>query len=181
MHCPVCRQEMKPLKIGDVQVDECRRCKGIWFDKGELKEVKDEVDPDLRFLDIKMLSRKAVFNINKEPLECPRCRKVSMRRIHFQEPDIDITLCPACEGVWLNAGDFKKILDALRDEAASRSLSDYVKTSLKEGSEIFTNPGRFISEWRDLKAVLRMLRYRIFVENQKLRSILVGIQKSLPL
>jgi hypothetical protein len=52
---------------------------------------------------------------------------------------------------------------------------------LKEGSEIFTNPGRIISEWGDLKAVLRMLRYRIFVENPKLRNILVGIQKSLPL
>lgn len=48
-------------------------------------------------------------------------------------------------------------------------------------ADIFTNPGRFISEWKDLKAVLRMLRYRVFVENPKLRSILAGIQNSLPL
>jgi hypothetical protein len=53
--------------------------------------------------------------------------------------------------------------------------------SIKEGSEIFTNPKRVISEWRDLKAVLRMLRYRVFTENPKVRSILAGIQKSLPL
>ena len=42
-------------------------------------------------------------------------------------------------------------------------------------------PKRFISEWRDLKAVLRTLRHRVFTENPKLRSILEGIQKSLPL
>ena len=88
---------------------------------------------------------------------------------------------PYCEGVRLNASHFKQILDALRKEAAAKSVSDYVKTSLKEAAEIFTNPKRVISEWKDLKAVLRMLRYRVFTENPKLRSMLVGIQKSLPL
>ena len=104
-----------------------------------------------------------------------------MRAINYKEPDIDFTFCPFCEGVWLNAGDFKQILDALGKEAATKSISGYVKASLKEGSDIFTNPKRVISEWRDLKAVLRMLRYRVFIENPKLRNILAGIQKSLPL
>ncbi len=181
MDCPVCRQAMKPLVFGDVQVDECRQCRGIWFDRGVLEEVKDKVDPDLRFLDFEIWSPKALFNINADSFSCPRCRKIAMRQINFQEPDIDITFCPFCEGVWLNAGDFKKILDAFSKEAASMNVSDYVKTSLMEASEIFTNPGRVLSEWKDLKAVLRMLRYRVFIENPKLRSILAGIQKSLPL
>ncbi len=79
------------------------------------------------------------------------------------------------------------VLEVGRDEQQSSlkanedDLSDYVKASLKEVSEIFTNPKRVISEWRDLKAVLRMLRYRVFIENPKFRSILAGIQKSLPL
>jgi uncharacterized protein len=172
---------MKPVKIGAAQIDECRQCRGIWFDKGELEELKDEIDPDLRFLDLDIWSRKALFNINEESLKCPRCRKIAMRQVNFREPDIDVTFCPHCEGVWLNADGFKKILDALSREAASRSASDYVKTSLKEGADIFTNPGRFVSEWKDLKAVLRLLRYRVFVENPKLRSVLAGIQNSLPL
>jgi Zn-finger nucleic acid-binding protein len=181
MDCPVCRQAMKPVKIGDVRIDECRQCKGIWFDKGELAEAKDEADPDLRFLGMEIWSRKAVFNIRDEPLRCPRCRNISMRIVNFQEPDINITFCAACEGVWLKAGDFNNILDALGREAASRSVSEYVKTSLKEGLEIIANPKGFLSEWRDLTSVLRMMRYRVFVEHPKFRSILEGIQKSLPL
>jgi len=181
MRCTMCREEMNPLTVGNVQIDECPHCRGIWFDKGELEEAKNEVDPDLHFLDFKIWSRKALFSVSDMPLTCPRCRNVSLRAINLQEPDIDFTLCPICEGVWLNAGNFKKILDALSREAVSKSASEYVKASLKEGAEIFTNPKRVISEWKDLKAVLHMLRYRVFVENPNFRSILEGIQKSLPL
>lgn len=181
MLCPTCRISTNPLKIGEVQIDECPQCRGIWFDKGELAETKDEVDPDLRFLDFEIWTRKDVFDIDTGRIDCPRCQRVSMQAVNFQEPDIDITFCPACEGVWLDAGDFEKIHQALREEALSKSVTGYVKSSLKEGAEIITSPGRVISEWKDLKAVLRMLRYRIFVENPKFRSILVGIQKSLPL
>jgi hypothetical protein len=38
-----------------------------------------------------------------------------------------------------------------------------------------------VSEWRDLKAVLRLLSFRFFADNPKLNSILLGIQKSLPI
>jgi Zn-finger nucleic acid-binding protein len=172
---------MKPLKIGDVQIDECRQCRGIWFDKGELAEVKDVVEPDLRWLDFGIWKEEARFHINDEPLKCPRCQKDAVREISYQGPDVEFRFCPFCEGVWLNAANFKQILDALRQEAATKSVADYVKASLKEGAEIFTNPTKAISEWKDLKAVLRMLRYRVFIDNPKLRSILAGIQKSLPL
>ena len=71
----MCHVAMKPLKIGDVQIDECRRCRGIWFDKGELAEVKDVVEPDLRWLDFGIWKEEALFHINDEPLKCPRCQK----------------------------------------------------------------------------------------------------------
>jgi Zn-finger nucleic acid-binding protein len=181
MDCPVCHKAMKPINAGDFTIDECPRCRGLWFDKGELEAFKDEVDPDLRFLDFKIWSPKALFNFYEEPLACPRCRSASMRTLKYLEPDLLVTLCPFCEGVWLNFGDFKDIVDAFRAEAEAKSVPEYVISSLKEASDILVNPQNLISEWKDLKAVLRMLRHRVFVENPKIRSVLVGIQKSLPL
>jgi Zn-finger nucleic acid-binding protein len=172
---------MTQLKLGNVVLDECLKCGGIWFDKDELEKARDEVDPDLRWMDFEIWGGQAVFEINEKPHECPRCRKASMKSINYRKPDIDVTFCPLCEGMWLNAGDFKDIIGALSGEAGNKSVSDYVKASLKEASDIFKNPKGIISEWKDLKAVVRLLRYRIFVENPKMRSILVGIQKSLPL
>jgi Zn-finger nucleic acid-binding protein len=60
---------MKPLKIGDVQVDECPQCRGISFDKGELANAKNEVDPDLRWLDLGIWKQEARFQINDQPLK----------------------------------------------------------------------------------------------------------------
>ncbi|MGD9359708.1 MAG: zf-TFIIB domain-containing protein [Desulfobacterales bacterium] len=125
MHCPKCHEAMKPLKIGDVEIDECRQCRGIWFDKGELAEAKDEVDPDLRWLDFGIWKQETRFHINDGLLKCPRCQENAMREINYQGPDVDFRFCPFCEGVWLNAGDFKKILDAPSEEAESKSASEY--------------------------------------------------------
>jgi hypothetical protein len=83
--------------------------------------------------------------------------------------------------VWLNFGTFKDIIAAFSAEAENKPVSEYVKTSLNEASDIILNSKNLVSEWKDLKAVLRMLRYRVFVENPKFRSILEGIQKSMPL
>jgi Zn-finger nucleic acid-binding protein len=131
---------MKPLKIGDVQVDEYLQCRGIWFDKGELAEAKDGVDPDLRWLDFGKWEQEARFQINDQPLKCPRCLKFDMRAFNCKEPVIEFAFCPFCENLWLNAGDFKQILDAFGKEVATKSVSDYLTASLKEGSEIITNP-----------------------------------------
>ncbi|MGD8291885.1 MAG: zf-TFIIB domain-containing protein [Desulfobacterales bacterium] len=128
MHAQTCHEAMKPLKIGKVEIDECRQCRGIWFDKGELAEAKDEVDPDLRWLDFGIWNQEGRFQINAELLRCPRCSNTSMRTINFQGPDIDITFCAFCEGGWLNAGDFGNILDALSEEAESKSVPNKNQT-----------------------------------------------------
>ena len=181
MYCPNCENPLRPSKIGRVSLDECCRCRGIWFDRKETQEAKDEIEPDLRWMDLKIWHPEPRFHITDQPHACPKCNKVAMQTIHYQAPDVTVSYCPACEGTWLNGGDLEKIIDALGQEADTRSAPDYVKASLREASEILTNPRNLISEWRDLKAVLRLLSYRIFVENPKLKSILLGIQKSLPL
>jgi Zn-finger nucleic acid-binding protein len=181
MQCPKCRKSMTPLNIAEVSIDECRQCRGIWFDKDELAEIAERIDPDLRWMDLEIWNQEAIISVTAEALQCPRCRKISMQGIHFREPDVGITFCPSCEGIWLGDEDLKAIIDAFRTEAGARSTSEYVKDSLKEASDLFTNPKGFISEWKDLKAVLRMLRYRVFAANPKVRNILEGLQKSLPL
>ena len=36
--CPKCEIGLTPKNIGYVEVDECQSCKGIWFDKDELRQ-----------------------------------------------------------------------------------------------------------------------------------------------
>lgn len=181
MKCPECQKLMNQREIGDVTVDECSHCRGLWFDQNELEAVKNEIDPDLRWMELKLWPPDPRFEVTEQPHHCPRCTKVIMQRIAYQDPEASITYCPACEGVWLKAGDLLKIIAALSGEADRMSAPEYVRESLQEATEILTRPGNLASEWRDLKAVLRLLSYRIFTENPKLKSILLGLQKTLPL
>jgi Zn-finger nucleic acid-binding protein len=171
----------KRINDQDVVVDECPQCKGMWFDQGELDKVMDDVSPDLRWMDFDLWKKEGDFRVLAKPANCPNCHNTNLRALHYDGGDVTINYCPRCQGIWINAGDIRKIVIALNKEAEEKSAAEYVKASLKEAAELITTPENFISEWRDLKAVVRLLKYRFFVENPKVKDILVGLQKSLPL
>ena len=38
--CPSCSAEMKPHQIGQVWVDQCPECEGLWLDQGEVSALR---------------------------------------------------------------------------------------------------------------------------------------------
>lgn len=181
MHCPACSQSMKHKQIGHTTIDECPQCGGIWFDPGELDEIKDRVDPDLRWIDFRLWREQADFTVQPDPLFCPRCPEVAMTAVNQKNADLIIRFCTRCGGTWLNAGDLAIIIDSLSKQADALTAADYFKESLKQAAELITGEKTLISEWKDLKSVLRLLKYRVFVENPKLTAVMKGLQKTLPL
>lgn len=39
MHCPKCGQKLDPESYGQVEVDVCPSCKGMWLDATELEQI----------------------------------------------------------------------------------------------------------------------------------------------
>lgn len=39
MNCPVCRSELQALERQGIEIDVCSRCRGVWFDRGELDKL----------------------------------------------------------------------------------------------------------------------------------------------
>lgn len=42
MPCPRCHAALAPEGLGQVVVDVCRRCGGVWLDKGELEHLRTD-------------------------------------------------------------------------------------------------------------------------------------------
>ena len=63
----------------------------------------------------------------------------------------------------------------------TKSFSKYVEESLQEAKEIITGPESFISEWRDFATVMRMLEYRMFIDNPKLLNSVIAAQEGSPI
>src|SRR5688572_159146 len=53
MNCPRCSTELVAIHLGagpHVQIDECPKCKGQWFDRGEINALDDSVWTDVESL-----------------------------------------------------------------------------------------------------------------------------------
>ncbi len=179
MNCPKCKEQLHSRHLGEVQVDECTKCKGIWFDKDELRQVKDQADSDLNWMDFELWKHEDLFQVSAKPLKCPCC-SLDMVAINYDKTNVEIDHCVKCGGTWLDGGELEKIITALEDELNEKTVSEYVKAAIAEAKEIITGPESFISEWKDFAAVLKMLQLRVFVENPKLTQTLLDLQKSGP-
>jgi uncharacterized protein len=42
MKCPKCGMQLEEIAFGDVRVDKCFSCEGIWLDKGELEGIRQK-------------------------------------------------------------------------------------------------------------------------------------------
>jgi hypothetical protein len=78
-------------------------------------------------------------------------------------------------GLWLDQGEFERIIVSLQGEMLSKSLPEYVSISLNEAKEIITGDKGPVHEWKDFKNVYRLLEYRILVDNPKLMDALIAL------
>ena len=180
MKCPCCNTDLKRKMIKDVEVDECNKCKGIWFEDDELRKAKDSTDSDLNWMDFEIWKHKDKSQARARNLACPQCNQ-TLVAVDYADTGVEIDYCPKCKGTWLDKSEFKKVIEALTDELLTKSFSEYIKASLEEAKEIITGSESFVSEWKDFTTVFRMMQYRLFVENPKLLDTTINIQRINPI
>jgi Zn-finger nucleic acid-binding protein len=119
------------------------------------------------------------FEVSVKPVRCPRC-DIDMAAVEYDTTKIEVDFCIRCQSVWLDAGEFEKIIAALEAELENKEVSEYITASLNEAREILSGPESVVSEWRDFVTVLRMLSYRVLSENPRVARALAAIQVTNP-
>ena len=180
MECPIDGTTLETRTVHSVEIEECLQCRGLWFQKGELAEAKDESVTDLNWLDFDLWSDQELFGSNWSSRECPQCRK-KMATISYGDTGVNVDYCVDGHGVWLDRGEFQAIIEALTAEISTKSASDYVTASLEEAIEVVIGDEGFISEWKDFLTVARMLQFRVLVENPKVAELINALQLTAPL
>jgi len=124
LNCMRCNAVMSSERVGDISVDVCPDCGGIWLDKGELSQIVRERIEDAE-VDERLLWKEAdKFKGRLSEIICPHCgsRMVEMR--HGPDgPAIDI--CAGCGGVFLD----KDELGAILKQAAKAKGEEHAVTS----------------------------------------------------
>jgi len=107
MDCPKCASEslVETSVLGNIPLDVCPGCKGIWFDKGELESLLKQ-SQGAAAGDLSLISPRP------GDLVCPRCKK-PLTRGGLVNPLLLVDKCEACGGIWLDSHELdlvKKLL-----------------------------------------------------------------------
>ena len=109
--CPVCRQHLRRAVMDDREpIEICERCKGILM-------------PLRVFGETLTARRRAAQTPSVIPsptdraelhrrVECPICNAAMIADWYYGPGNIVIDTCPACQVVWLDAGELKRVIDA---------------------------------------------------------------------
>ncbi|MFC1755129.1 zf-TFIIB domain-containing protein [Thermoproteota archaeon] len=180
MICPDCNGAIRIIDCKGTLVDECSKCKGKWFDRGVLRDAKDLQDDHLRWLDFDPFGEDAEqLSVPSEGKLCPKCLK-KMSSLNYKNSGIIIDKCSFCQGVWLNYGEFRKIIEYLENLVTTQTVKGYTKDSFKQFIEIFKGPEGVVSEVKDFLAVFYLLQLRIATEHPELSKAAQKIYKYIP-
>jgi Zn-finger nucleic acid-binding protein len=120
MICPVCNDAMIVIEYHDIELDYCNKCKGVWFDSGELelmlKSQGLEESKEL-FRDI-LRSREAVSSEKKR--NCPVCHHKMKKTVIGGQPEILIDVCPDKHGLWFDGGEVTQLIRQLAEKRPPR-------------------------------------------------------------
>jgi len=175
INCPNCKKEaLEKVILLNIEVDYCPKCFGLWFDDNELRQAKDKKDENLNWLDIDLWRDKKKFDISQGGRLCPHCR-MPLYEVKYDNSKIRVDLCSLCKGIWLDRGEFKKIIKYLKEKADYEVLYNFSKNLMEEFWEIFAGPEKIREEILDFLTLLKLLHYKFAVQHPHLAALIKGL------
>ena len=146
-------------------LDQCDTCGGIWFDESELYRARQGEAEKVDLIDTYILTKSTPM-VN--PVHC--CPKDGVQLKRFADPNfpagIIIERCPACNGFWLNRGEFTRFQHARQElqrakeptpddkklrEQVQQILADYQNVG---GSDVLKRLTNFLTTPLEEKSIL---------------------------
>ncbi len=176
MECPTCEKELDKAIFFGVEVDYCPGCLGVWFEKEELRLAKDKKDKNLNWLDFDLWKDKKKLSISRGKKLCCSCR-MPLYEVEYGDSEIKVDVCSLCDGVWLDRGEFKKIIEYLKKKADYEVLNNYAENLARETWEIFAGPESFKEEILDFLTLLKLFNYKFTAQHPHISKIISELPK----
>jgi uncharacterized protein len=180
--CPACHQVLDIYNAYGIKIENCSVCHGLWLQKGELRILKDKVDPgswrNLRWMndEVEAIEKTSAIISNRA---CPECKGSPLLSTHFANSKIVIDWCRTCQGTWLDFEEFKAIVEYLRDELDHLTSKEMEKKVITEVKNIWSdNSESKISEILDTKAAISALANISIFEHPALFGLLINVSRT---
>jgi Zn-finger nucleic acid-binding protein len=178
MECPKCHKPLETIAIGGVQVERCTECAGTWYDKDQLRVLKDkESQGDYCWIDFDLWKDIGKFRARRQQrYSCPR-DGLPMTTVHYGDSSIAVDICSNCRGIWLDKGEYDEIGRYLEKVVDSSSIGDYVKDMREEFVRLLEAREAPWSVLKDLSKILYLLELRFVVNHPALAAAASSLPK----
>src|SRR5215510_827982 len=139
MKCPRCPIELAEVASRGVRTHRCTRCRGMWFDRQELAKF-NRFDSDFPLRP----DNPALGTFTS--LHCPVCNSFLTRLRYTPGGSLEVERCITCKGVWVNAGEIRKIRRLLTKKLVSRRRDRLLDQAVRREQEMWETRMTAIAE-----------------------------------
>jgi Zn-finger nucleic acid-binding protein len=112
LRCPKCFHGMEQVSFGDITVDRCTQCEGLWFDGDEAQQLKDKSGSET--IDPGNPKKGRVYD-ERDNIRCPHCSRPMEKTSDWKQTHLWYEVCRD-HGIFMDAGEFTDFKDVtLRD------------------------------------------------------------------
>lgn len=139
--CPRCGDGTDVVRLGALELDLCRGCGGLWFDRGELEQLRhaatDVVTANQVVEALKVLQQHKRSVDVSSYLDCPVCGQGMARKNYRDVSGIMLDRCTS-HGTFLDRDEAVRLIELIRDggeqaltERASRHEREDLRRKLR--------------------------------------------------
>jgi len=175
--CPACGAKLDLYAILSIEFEGCPKCRGLWLDRDELRKLKDKVGiGELHWLNSEVEHIEQTVAIASKR-SCPKKDSGNLFSVLFGKSSVVLDWCPKCHGIWLDRGEYDKVIDYLREEAGNANIKDVEKEIAEDVKQLWKGgPSGRVAEIGEISAaVTALLNFAIF-EHPKLFKFLMDAQ-----
>ncbi|MFK7895259.1 MAG: rhomboid family intramembrane serine protease [Myxococcota bacterium] len=120
-HCPSCRQGLlDPIESEGCRSELCVRCRGLWFEAGDLASAIQDYDPAAMSANKIAQATRERRGLSQDA--CPNCKTTLIVHDLSEINPTHVETCPDCSGVWLPHGSLDHALAGHHLSAAQESV-----------------------------------------------------------
>ena len=123
MICPACKNNMIVVEYKRIELDFCPKCRGVWFDAGELELM----------LKSSGLDESPAGNTRNLPpavtteaiRKCPICRQGMSKNNIGKNPPVMIDVCRRGDGMFFDGGEVQQLIEQLPVKASGKPGTEH--------------------------------------------------------
>jgi uncharacterized protein len=125
MRCPLEKSDMIVVEHQNIELDYCLKCRGVWFDSGELDLFISVLKSQGVALSNTELLTPNSAKISEEKRKCPICGRKMNKVWIGKEPGVLIDSCSQGHGLWFDGGELNHLcqMESTHKEGAKDVLS----------------------------------------------------------